>query len=62
MRRNSVVTGKPVKIALTKRVREVFHRMAQDSSSEQREAAANLGLVLVVEDDVRTLRLERFVL
>ena len=35
--------------------------MAQDSSSEQREAAANLGLVLVVEDDVRTLRLERFV-
>jgi DNA-binding response OmpR family regulator len=36
--------------------------MAQDSSSEHRDAAANLGLVLVVEDDVRTLRLERFVL
>lgn len=36
--------------------------MAQDSSGEQREAAANSGLVLVVEDDVRTLRLERFVL
>jgi DNA-binding response OmpR family regulator len=36
--------------------------MAQDSSSEQRDAEANLGLVLVVEDDVRTLRLERFVL
>lgn len=36
--------------------------MAQESSGEQREDAANLGLVLVVEDDVRTLRLERFVL
>jgi len=36
--------------------------MAQDSSGVQQEAAANLGLVLVVEDDVRTLRLERFVL
>ncbi len=36
--------------------------MAQDSSGEQREEAGNLGLVLVVEDDVRTLRLERFVL
>ena len=36
--------------------------MTQDSSGEQKEAEANLGLVLVVEDDVRTLRLERFVL
>ncbi len=36
--------------------------MAQASSGEQREAEANLGLVLIVEDDVRTLRLERFVL
>lgn len=36
--------------------------MAQDSSGDPREAEANLGLVLIVEDDVRTLRLERFVL
>ena len=35
--------------------------MAQACSGEQREAEANLGLVLIVEDDVRTLRLERFV-
>ena len=36
--------------------------MVQESSGELQEDAANLGLVLVVEDDVRTLRLERFVL
>ena len=36
--------------------------MAQASSGERQEAEANLGLVLVVEDYVRTLRLERFVL
>ena len=36
--------------------------MAQANSGGQQEAEANLGLVLVVEDDVRTLRLERFVL
>ena len=36
--------------------------MAQASSGGQQEVQANLGLVLVVEDDVRTLRLERFVL
>ena len=52
----------PVNIALKERVREVPHLMAQDSSGEQREAASNLGLILIVEDDVRTLRLERFVL
>ena len=54
--------AKPAKMTNVIRIGEVFHPMPQGDTAELKENASNPALILVVEDDQRTLRLERFVL
>lgn len=56
------VVAKPVKMSFATGSLEVFHLMPDGGSDELSELTSNMGMILVVEDDVRTLRLERFVL
>ena len=54
--------AKPVKMTAVIQYGEVFHLMPQGDTGEPKENPSNSGLILLVEDDQRTLRLERFVL